>query len=125
MTTPRDLIIDALVDAGIHGADQPASAREVNDAFKKLNRMLAQWQRQRWLIWHLVDTAVTATGALSYSIGTGGDFDMFRPDRLENGCFVRNLVIPGPNPVDYPLTILESREDYSRFALKTMPSFTQ
>jgi hypothetical protein len=125
MTTPRELLSDALRDAGVLGEGQTASAEMMNAGFRRMNRMLAQWQRQRWLIWHLVDTAITATGALSYTIGTGQDFDMFRPDRLEDGCFVRNLVLPGPNPVDYPLRILESHEDYNRIALKTMPSFPQ
>lgn len=45
-----------------------------------------------------------------------------RPAKLES-AFVRQLSNPVGNQVDYPLTILESMEDYNNIALKTMSSF--
>jgi|ERR1700742_217021 len=122
MTTPQDIITQALKKSGILGVGQTAQYEDLNDAFQDLNDMLAQWQRQRWLIWHLVTTGITSTGAQSYTVGPGGDFDIARPDRIES-AFLRQIITTQPNEVDYPLDIIEAREDYNRIALKTLGTF--
>lgn len=120
--TPQDLVTFSLKAVGVLGVGQSALAEDNNDAFTAMNGMLAQWQRRRWLVWHLTDNYLTSTGAQSYSIGTGGDFNVMRPDRIE-AAFFRQFVNSTPNYVDFPLTILESREDYNRIAIKDLPSF--
>jgi hypothetical protein len=121
MTTARDLITAAMDDAGIIGVGQTPLAEDTNKALSRLNAMIAQWSRRRWLVYHLVDIVFTGTGALSYSIGPGGDISANRPDRIESGYFRQLAGLPGNN-VDYPLAILQSREDYNQIVLKTMPS---
>jgi hypothetical protein len=120
--TPLDLITLALKQAGVVGIGQPVQPENANDAFTLLNMMLGQWNRRRWLVYHLVGVAKVATGARSYTIGAGGDFDLARPDRIES-AYVRQLTNAGPNQTDYPLTLLQSMEDYSRIALKGMVGF--
>lgn len=122
MTTARDLINDALKDSGAIGVGQTALAEDINDGLKRLNAMMAQWSRQRWLVYHLIDVAFVADGSLNYSIGTGGDLNYPRPDRVEAAFFRQTVGVPG-NQVDYPLEILNSREDYNQIALKSMESF--
>lgn len=124
--TPRDIITLALKDAGVIGEGIVPEAEDANDAFMKLNWMLAQWQRKRWLIWHLVDLSVVSTGATSYSVGPGGDINtLVRPDRIES-AFVRQLTGGTPGTmVDYPLGIIPSYESYSIIALKSLQSFPQ
>lgn len=124
LTTPQGLISLSLKTAGILGVGQSALPEDINDAFDILNGMLGQWNRKRWLIWHLVDVALTSTGAQSYSVGPGGDFNTPRPDRLE-AAFFRQFVSSQPNKVDYPLQIIESREDYNDIALKSLVSWPQ
>lgn len=119
--TPLDIINFSLKASGVLGVGQSALAEDLNDSFTALNGLLAVWQRKRWLIWHLTDNYLTSTGAVSYSVGPGGDFDVPRPDRLE-AAFFRQFINSTPNQVDYPLEILESREDYNRIVLKTLPS---
>jgi hypothetical protein len=119
MTTAADIITLALKDAGIVGVGQTPNAEDSNDALTRLNSMLALWQRRRWLVWHLVDVSKVSTGAQSYTVTTGGDFNVARPDRLEDGCFVRQ-VNTGSNQPDYPLELIESREDYNQICLKTL-----
>ncbi len=119
MTTPAELIALALVDAGVYGQGQTASAEDTNNAFRRLNWMMSQWSRKRWLVYHLIDVSFTSTGAQSYTVGAGGNFNTPRPDRLE-AAFVRQLLPSGQNQIDYPLQVLQSREDYNRIALKTM-----
>jgi hypothetical protein len=127
VTTPADIIRLVLKDTGVLGVGQSASAEDTNDLFDTMNIMIAEWNSKRWLLFHLIDVSLVSTGQISYTIGTGGDFNTPRPDRLENGCFFRQLITASsPNQIDYPLEILESREDYSRIALKqllTIPQF--
>lgn len=120
--TPGDLIRLALRDAGVNGTGQAPSAEDSNDAYRHLQMMLAQWQRKRWLIYHLIDVPLVSTGAQSYTFGLGGDFNSPRPDRIES-AFVRFL--GGNATPDLPVQVIEAREDYNRIALKsiaTVPS---
>jgi hypothetical protein len=73
-------------------------------------------------VYHLIDVPFQATGALSYSIGDGGDINTPRPDQIEAAFFRQTAGVPG-NLVDYPLNVLYSREEYNRIALKSMQSF--
>jgi len=72
------------------------------------------------LVYNLTDVFVTTTGAESYTIGPGGNFNTPRPDRLEDGCFLRQVAQSGIEQIDYPLQLLSSHEDYNRIRLKTM-----
>ncbi len=125
MTTAQDIINLALFDAGIIGTGQVASAQDANNAFTRLNFMLGEWQMQRWLIWHTVDASIVSTGAQSYNVGPGQQIQYVEvPDRLE-AAFFRQLVTSQPNQIDYPLELLQSREDYNNIALKNLISFPQ
>lgn len=124
MTTPRDIIQLALKDCGALGVGQTASAEDMNDGFTRLQWMLSQWQRKRWLIWHLIDLSIISTGAQSYSVGPGGDIETAtRPDKLES-AFIRQIVAPNGLNVDYPLELLMSYEDYANIAIKKLVSFS-
>lgn len=158
-TTALDICTAALHDANVIGVGQEPLAEDLTKTQARLQWMLQQWERKRWLVYHLVDLAFVSTGAQSYSIGPGGNFDTgdarqfgpqfglqfgnapmatsaapqsTRPARIES-AFLRQLATPpsaddsanpyGGNLIDYPLTLLESREDYNRIALKTLQSF--
>lgn len=120
--TPRDIIILALKQAGVLGQGQTPSAEDTNDAFKLLNMMMGQWNRKRWLIYRLQDVAFVSTGAASYTVGLGGNFNTARADRIQ-AAFVR--LLNGPTPVDAPLAVITSREDYNRIAIKAQTGFPQ
>jgi hypothetical protein len=120
VTTVNDLIVLALIDSGILGVGQIAQAEDVNNALIRLNYMTAQWNRKRWLVYNLTDVSVVTTGQEAYTIGPNGDFDTPRPDRLEDGCYLRQLAYAGVQQIDYPLQVLPSHEDYNRIRLKTM-----
>ena len=122
--TPLDIITLALGDTGEVAEGQLPSTFRANQAYIRLQLMLSQWQRKRWLIWHLVDLKILSTGAKSYTIGPAGSDIVWdpRPDRLES-AFLRQVVPSQPNLIDYPLELIQSWEDYSRIALKTLGSF--
>lgn len=119
MTTAADLINLALKDSGVLGVGQTAQAEDTADALTRLNMMISQWSRRRWLVYHLVDTACTCTGATSYTVGAGQSFNVARPDRIE-AAYIRQIVPSQPTPVDWWLQEIGSREDYAKITLKTM-----
>lgn len=120
--TPLDIITQALKKSGVLGVGQTPLAEDTNDAFNDLNDMIAQWARKRWLMWHLLDVPLVSTGAMSYTVGIGGNFNTPRPDRLE-AAFFRQIQNGQPNNIDYPLTLIESREEYNNIALKSLSTF--
>ena len=128
-TTPQDIIRQALKKAGVLGVGQSALAEDTNDAYSDLQDMLGQWQRKRWLIYHLVDYACMGTGEKSYTVGPGGQFNISpRPDLIESAFFrqTTNAATPNqPNQIDYPLSIIMAREDYNLISLKQLQTFPQ
>lgn len=125
MTTPNDICIAALKKARVLGVGQTALAEDINDSFQDLQDMLGQWQRKRWLIWHLVDYAFTSTGAQSYTVGPAGQFNINpRPDKIES-AFFRQMIQTNPNQIDYPLQIIPDRETYNKISLKQLTTFPQ
>lgn len=124
MTTMGDVLTQALKKAGILGGGQTPLAEDINDALLDAQDLLSQWQVKRWLTWNLIDTFITSTGAVSYTIGTGQNFNIARPDRIE-AAFFRQLINTSPNQVDQTLEIIPARETYNQIALKKLTSWPQ
>jgi len=130
--TARYLVTEALHECGHTGIGQTPDAESTNRAFDRLNWMIDQWAVKRWLVYRLQTAKIVSTGATSYTVGTGGDITTtvdgttitVRPDRLENGCFMRQLQTAGGLAVDYPLQLIESKEDYDRIGLKSLSAFS-
>lgn len=140
-TTAGDICFAALRQCGAWGVGQTPLADDVEDAQIRLQWMLQSWERKRWFVYHLVDYPIVSTGAVSYTIGPGGDIDTnkhynpstggfdsavpkssARPNQIESS-FLRQLTLSQPNQIDYPMTLIRSREDYNRIALKQLESF--
>ena len=128
------------------------SSADVDNALSMLSMMLAQWSKERWLVFNEVDVTATSTGDLSYTIGRNGAFNLASraeritsafvrmppPPRPADGDFspqdfgpdfsggdqtaIRALSVPA-NAIDYPLDVLGSREDYNLIGLKGLTSF--
>lgn len=110
----------ALLDSGVIGDGQNPSAENINTAFRLVNGLAAQFNRKRWLVYSLLDVSFVSTGAVSYTVGPGGNFNTPRPDRLEDGNFMRQLNTALPNQIDYPLGLIPSKEDYNRIRMKSV-----
>jgi len=121
LDTTGDLITFVLRASGINGVGQTPLPEDSNTGLEFLRMLLAQWQRQRWMIWNEQEVSKVSTGAQWYSIGPGQDFDTARPDKLHAAWF-RFQPFDGPNAVDIPLGIIEAKEDYATITLKDMHS---
>lgn len=74
-TTVGDLCTAALQESGRLGIGQTAQAEDVNKAWARLQWMLQEWERKRWLVYQLVTYSIIATGATSYTFGPGGQIN--------------------------------------------------
>lgn len=144
--TLGDLCKDALAESGVFGIGQTPQAEDINYAWSRIQFLIQQWQMQRWMVYHLQELNFVSTGALEYTVGPGGNFDpqkqfnarfndqfgtagegpapnslVSRPDAVE-AAFVRQNNSGNP-PVDFPLQVLPSKEDYFRIALKSLVGF--
>lgn len=122
MTTARDIIDLAFFDAGIYGTGQTAPGPDANKALVRMNEMISQWQRNRWLVYVLADVSAAMTGAVSYLIGAGQTFATPRPDRIE-AAFVRQTTQAAPYQLDTQLELVQSREAFSNIVMKQLASF--
>lgn len=113
------IITSALRKAGVAGIDESIEPDMLNEALLDCNDLLAQYQRSRYLIYHLVTYGFPATGAQTYNVGLNQTVNINpRPDRLESAYLRLNG--SAPNPVDIPLDIIPSMENYNRIALKNL-----
>ncbi len=127
------LLNDAMVTGGVVGLDESVEAAQLNHAMRIANRMIAQWQHERYMVFALQEygTGITATGQMSYTVGLGQQYNINpRPDRLEF-AFLRQLSgngAPPPNagtqPFDWPLEVIDAHEDYAAIRLKTLGTFS-
>lgn len=119
MSTARDLVTLALKEAGVIGVGQTPLDEDMNDSFTLLRRMMATWNKKRWLVPALQDVSKVATGAISYTVGIGGDINPgYRPNQIKAGYFIQ--LNTGTTPVSLPLSQVFSYEDYARITLKTL-----
>lgn len=119
----NDLINMALRASGILGTGQTAPAEMTNQALTALNMILRQWSAKRWLDYRTTNLTLTSTGALSYTVGPGGDFDIPRRPQSVEAAFIS--MNSGAAQIDIPIEVYRAREDYNAVALKslvTMPS---
>lgn len=121
MATARDFITLALKEAGVTGIGQTPNAEDINDCFTLLHRMLAQWQKKRWIVPNLIDVYAAGNSQKSNLIGPGQYYNSARPDKIQAAYFKQ--LNSGNNNVSYPLIPIWSYEDYSRIALKDLNSW--
>ena len=120
MTTARDLCFDALKESGTLGVGQQPNSEDINDAFTRLQRMIAVWQKQRWLVPALQEFKFTADGSKSYTVGLGGDVNIIPPSDIKGGYVIQ--LNTGSTPVSLPLGKIFSYEDYIRITVKDLVS---
>jgi hypothetical protein len=118
-TTWISMINLILRDSGVLGVGQTAQAQDITDQKSRLNMMLDEWKRNRWLVYCLLDLSVECDGSLYYEIGDGATIDYPRPDEID-AAFARQITAAQPNQPDFPLRIIKSYEEYSQIALKQL-----
>lgn len=125
MATARDIIILCMKEAGVLGVGQSLLAEDINDGFTLLTRMMAQWQKRRWLVPYLYEVAALGNNSKSNLIGPGQYYNAARPDKIQAAYFKQVGGVTGNNNVSYPLTPIWSYENYANVQLKELNSWPQ
>lgn len=120
MSTARTLCTDSLLEAGVLGVGQTALDQDINDAFNRLQRMIAVWQKNRWLVPSLQDIQITANGSKFYTVGLGGDINIIPPSDVKGGYVIQRNT--GQTPVSLPLKKIFSYENYIQITVKDLVS---
>ncbi len=119
-TTARDIISLALKQAGILGVGQTALAEDINDCFTLLTQMIAQWNKNRWLVPALIDISTIGNNQKSNPIGPGEFWNVARPGQIKGGYIVQ--LNTGQTPISLQCKQIFSYEDYIRIAVKALSS---
>lgn len=124
-TTARDFVTLALKEAGVTGVGQTPLAEDINDCFTLMRRMMARWQKKRWLVPNLIDVYAPGNSAISNLIGPGQYYNTFRPNIIQAAYFKQLNAGGVANTVSYPLTIINSYENYAQIGLKNLNAWPQ
>jgi hypothetical protein len=95
--TFNDIFSAALRLLGAIDPGEPPSASEAQDGFLAANNLLESWSTERLNLYALNETAYPlVTTQQVYTIGTGGNFNVARPVKIDSACV---LVPTGSGPV--------------------------
>ena len=120
--TARDLITDALIEAGVLSQGETPSTSDADFCLRKLNRMFDRWSALDVMAFNVTFSEFTLTPNHSpHTIGPTGDFVVDqRPVRLESAQFQLSPD-SGSNPAVWTYI---SVEDDDWWAANTIPSLT-
>jgi hypothetical protein len=86
MTTASDIITDAYTMLGVYGTGSAIASADMQLGLSCLNDMLDSWSNESLTTFATLEqSAVLVPGQQSYTIGTGGQFNMTRPIRILEG----------------------------------------
>lgn len=104
MATARELVTDALQTSGIVALSSTPSAIEISNGLKQLNRLIEDWDTMKlWPYSNLETTGTLTTSDGEYTIGSGGDIAIARPNRLIAFQVIDSGLV-------YPLRFVSSEE---------------
>lgn len=102
MTTANDIATGALRVVTSVTPGEPVDGTEAAYALGVLNRMLKAWSAQGLMIpYRTIESFTPSTQSASYTIGSGGNFDTVRPDKI-TAMFRRY------NNVDTPIQMISN-----------------
>jgi hypothetical protein len=118
VTTGRELVTQAMKEAGVLTGGETPTSEEVVDALGSLNRMLASWANNSLYIYaRTFENFPLSSGVGDYTIGPGGDFNTIRPMHIID-AYVRQ------DTLDYWLSVIPD-EEYDAIAYKDIDSIPQ
>jgi hypothetical protein len=116
--TPRTLTQFALRSLGVVRSGQTPSVDTTSDAYTVLNQMIDEWLNEGLMLYADTRTEYALTiGQASYSIGSGGNFNVPRPDQSIKAAGV--VISANGTPIETPLRILSTSE-YQSISYKSI-----
>jgi hypothetical protein len=126
LPTAGEVIQNALIELGVHQANETMSATDAQFGLGKLNRLLSQWSTRSVNIWTILSQRFTLSPSqVSYTIGpTGADFTAARPLGPGPGKGIRNanIVLTSVTPeVHCPLAIWDA-DQWANIRVNEIPT---
>lgn len=116
-----DIIKIAMKHIVVLSEGEDPSAEGARDALTLLNGMLQVWTTDRLLVYTIESNVFSyVAGQASYTIGTGGDFNIPRPRAIVS-VYNRSLTM-GPTNVDIPVRFTEDYSEYASIPVKKTES---
>ena len=107
-TTVRDIIQDAHIESGARSVADALPAEDAAFALRLLNRLIAKYNNENLMIYTVNRQVFSFVASKQmYTIGTGGDFNVPRPSRIEMASV---LINNGSLPTEIPIDILTDEE---------------
>ncbi len=118
--TAISLIESAMRLINVSASGETISGAEANDALDVLNDMIDSWNIERLMIFTIQRQTFSLTaGQQVYTLGTGGDFNVPRPVRIERMGII-NLSNPA-QPLELPLEYLTDTQ-WAQIPVKNISS---
>lgn len=106
MATVSSLLTQSLRQANILGIGQTVDNDVLEFARLQASSMLDSWKIQRLFVYQILQRSLSWPAAtVSRTIGTGGNFNVARPDRIDSAF----VTVSGD---EYPLRVLRNRDEY-------------
>lgn len=114
MATALGMISRSMRLIGSIGKGETPDEDEAADGLTALNAMLDAWQIERLMVYQIVQNSHTwAASTTSRTIGSGGNFAVQRPVRIDSAWFRDS------NNNDYPLEVFQDRRQYDAIVIKS------
>ena len=115
MPATSTMILNSLVMTGEKSLGATLDTDEQRYYLSRINSMIDSWSNEGLMINALSQTSFALTASQgSYTIGNGGDFNMTRPTKVVDPCFIRDT-----SNVDIELQIIDMIA-YGRLAQKNI-----
>ncbi len=89
MATASQIILRGLRLLGDKVIGDTLTSAEQTEYLYVLNSMLDSWRIDKLLVYRILENTFTLqVGFDTYTVGAGGNFNIERPDRLEDTCFI-------------------------------------
>ena len=115
-----DYITSALTACGSQSAGEPVSAGDAQSGLCILNQMMDMWNSMQLMIFTIQRLVFPLNvGQQSYTVGTGGDFNIPRPPRIEKYGIITNPT--ATQQLEIPIDDL-TVEEWREIPVKAIPA---
>lgn len=116
MTKVREIIQDAMLEIGALAVGDAMPADGALHALRVLNRMVQKWNTEELMVYTINRNLFSlVAGQQSYTLGTGGNFNIARPVQIQMASVWLNT------GVEVPIKIVTD-EEWRRISVKATPS---
>lgn len=106
MSTALDIITQALRRIGVYGPNDTITDADAQDCLVRLNDMLDMWSNENLMcLTELEQSGALVVAQNSYTIGSGGNFNVTRPIKIKDGAGA--AYIQDTNGNNFPVDVVQ------------------